>query len=161
MTKSSILEKLLYFIGWWYLQTRLWTFREEKSFTDTILDSMFRGKQGWQNSPQKNWAFKNCHWLALVFWHRVPIYALEAFLDSECLQLFWDCQLNLTNTFNTPGFRWFQLRFKMFRCICMKWFNLALLQITKLLCRRLSSGSEGEEHELEVVFKNIFQFVHQ
>ena len=35
----------------------------------------------------------------------------------------------------------------------MKWFNFALLQITKLLCRRLSSGSEGEEHELEVVFQ--------
>ena len=91
--------------------------------------------------------------MALVFWLRVPIYALEAFLDSECLQLFWDCQLNLTNTFNTPDFRWFQLRFKIFICLCMKWFNFALLQITKLLCRRLSSGSEGEEHELEVVFQ--------
>ena len=31
--------------------------------------------------------------------------------------------------------------------------SFVLVQITKLLCRRLSSGSEGEEHELEVVLQ--------
>ena len=42
-------------------------------------------------------------------------------------------------------------------CPSMKYeANNPHLQITKLLCRRRSSGCEGEEHELEVAWsKNI------